>query len=368
MKFFSILSRYINRQLIGNFFIVFLSVLGIILMFNAIEALRKISGRDDVTLWFAAQFAVTRMSKTIEIIIPFVALVSAMITFWKISKSNEFVVIRSAGVSIFNFLRPLMIAIFLLGMANIMFFNPIASKLYEWYLVLDYKLDSHDPNAVLFSSKGLWIRESVGDKVLLIAAKSLRQDSDDAVWMRDISITELNQTSQITKGYEASFATLDGNIFHLKDVKLLIGGQPVQSMTDYAYETSIDLQRIKENFVEPDAISFWQLPDTIAFYESAGFSARQHWMRYLNLLISPFLLVGMLMMAAVFMLQNTLRGSSLMLRVVISIAVGFGIYFASQIVYAFGLNGYIPIWLAVAAPTMIIWLISTSLLVRLDEV
>lgn len=368
MKFFSILGRYINRQLIGSFFIVFFSVLGIILMFNAIEALRKISGRDDVTLWFAAQFAVTRMSKTIEIIIPFVVMVSSMIVFWRLSKSNEFVVIRSAGVSIFNFLRPLIIAVFLLGMANVMFFNPIASKLYEWYLVLDYKLDSHDPNAVLFSSKGLWIRESVGDKVLLIAAKSLRQDSDDVVWMRDVSITELNQTSQITKGYEASFATLDGNIFHLKDVKLLIGGQPVQSMTDYAYETNIDVQRIKENFVEPDAISFWQLPDTIAFYESAGFSARQHWMRYLNLLISPFLLVGMLMIAAVFMLQNTLRGSSLMLRVVTSIAVGFSIYFASQIVYAFGINGYIPIWLSVLAPTAIIWLISSSLLVRLDEV
>ena len=148
----------------------------------------------------------------------------------------------------------------------------------------------------------------------------------------------------------------------------MVSGEPVQTLADYAYETTINVQRIKENFIEPEAISFWQLPDTIQFYEKAGFSARQHRMRYLNLLVSPFLLVGMLLMAAIFMLQNTLRGSAIMLRVVISIATGFSIYFLSQVVYAFGVNGYIPVLLAVSAPTIIILLMTVSLLIRTDEV
>ena len=79
-------------------------------------------------------------------------------------------------------------------------------------------------------------------------------------------------------------------------------------------------------------------------------------------------LVGMLMLAAVFMLQNTLRGSAIMWRVVLSIAAGFTFYFASQVVFAFGLNGYIPVWLAATAPTLIIILVSTSLLIQSDEV
>ena len=72
MKFFAILSRYLNRQLLGNFFMVLFAILGIILMFDSIETLRKISGREDVTMWFAAQFAVTRVTKTVEIVLPFV--------------------------------------------------------------------------------------------------------------------------------------------------------------------------------------------------------------------------------------------------------------------------------------------------------
>lgn len=368
MKFFAILSRYLNRQLLGNFFMVLFAILGIILMFDSIETLRKISGRDDVTMWFAAQLAVTRVTKTVEIVLPFVMMVAAMITFWRLSKNNEFVIIRSAGVSMFGLLKPLIIATFLLGLANTMLFNPIAAKMFEWHEVLDYRLDTHDPNAVLFSSKGLWIRESVGEgKVLLIQAKTLRQENN-TLWMRDVSITELGKNAKILKGYEAYFATLEGNTFHLKDVKVLEGGKPVEFLMDYAYQTSINMECIKENFIEPDAISFWQLPETIAFYEQAGFSARRHWMRYLSLWVSPFLLVGMMMIAAIFMLQNTQRGSGILMRVVLSIAVGFIVYFSSQVVYAFGVNGYIPIWLAVSAPTLIILLTSTSMLVSADEV
>ena len=369
MNLLAILSRYTTKQLLINFFIVLFAILGIILMFDTIEALRRVSGREDITFWFTVQYAVTRITKTVEIVFPFVLMVAAMITFWRLSKNNEFVIIRSTGVSMFGFLKPLMVATFLLGVLNIALFNPVAAKMFEIHEVLSYRLQSHNPNAVLFSSKGLWIRETVDEnRVLLIQAKSLRQDDDKSVWMRDVTITELDQNSQIKKSYNASFATLDGNIFHLKDVKIMISGEPVQNLSDYAYETTIDVQRIKDNFIDPEAISFWRLPSTISFYEKAGFSARKHWMRFLNLLISPLLLVGMLMLAAVFMLQNTLRGSAIMWRVVISIVTGFTFYFSSQVVYAFGINGYIPIWLAVIAPTAIIWLISTALLIQADEV
>lgn len=368
MNPFLILSRYITKQLISNFFIVLFSILGIILMFEGIEALRKIAGHDGVSLWFAAQLAVTRMSKTAEVVIPFVMMVASMITFWRLSKNSEFVIIRSAGVSMFGFLWPLILATFIIGVLNVVVLNPITSKLYELHEVLDYRLDAHDPNAVLFSSKGLWIREGLDDgRVFLLQAKSLRQE-DEAIWMREVSITELSGENHTAKNYEAYFAVLEDDKITLKDVKVMEGGKPVEFLNSYEYPTNINIQRIKENFVEPGAISFWQLPEAISFYEHAGFSATRLRMRFFGLLVSPFLLVGMMMVAAIFMLQNTMRGAHLLLKVVLGVAIGFLVYFSSQVVYAFGVNGYIPVWLAVSAPTLIILLTSSSMLVSADEV
>ena len=133
MKFFSILSRYISRQLLANFFMVFFAILGIILLFNSIEALRRVSGREDIGILFTIEYAVTRISKTIEIVFPFIMMVAAMITFWRLSKNNEFVIIRTAGVSIFGFLRPLIITAFCLGLFSIMVLNPISAKMFELF-------------------------------------------------------------------------------------------------------------------------------------------------------------------------------------------------------------------------------------------
>lgn len=44
-------------------------------------------------------------------VFPFVMMIAAMITFWRLSKSNEFVIIRAAGVSIWGFLTPVLFAV-----------------------------------------------------------------------------------------------------------------------------------------------------------------------------------------------------------------------------------------------------------------
>ena len=98
MKPNSILGRYLTRQIIFNFLAVLLIILGIIFLFEMVERLRRIAGRDDLDVWFAVQLAVARLPKTVEQVFPFVMMIAAMITFWRLSKNNEFVVMRSAGV------------------------------------------------------------------------------------------------------------------------------------------------------------------------------------------------------------------------------------------------------------------------------
>ena len=89
MKLFGILSRYTTRQLLANFFMVFFAILGIIMLFDSIEALRRVSGRDDLSLAFTMQYALTRITKTVETVIPFVLMVAAMITaLWRMGHTS----------------------------------------------------------------------------------------------------------------------------------------------------------------------------------------------------------------------------------------------------------------------------------------
>lgn len=101
----SILGRYLIKQIIVNFITVLMMVLGVVLLFEVVELLRRTSGRDDVDFAFVMEMAVTKLPKTVEMVFPFVVMIAAMVTFWKLSKSNEFVIVRAAGVSIWGFWR-----------------------------------------------------------------------------------------------------------------------------------------------------------------------------------------------------------------------------------------------------------------------
>ncbi len=363
----SILGRYLVKQLVVNFLAVLMMIVGVIMLFELVELLRRTSGRDDVSFAFVMEMAITKLPRTIEMVFPFVVMIAAMATFWKLSKSNEFVIIRASGVSIWGFLTPVMAATFAIGAINVGLINPISAQMYDMYETLEYRFKSKNPTAILFSSQGLWLREAIDkDNVAVLQAKSVRQENDGLL-LRDITLLEMNRQSRPGQRIEAFAAKLDNGYFELKDVKVFKAGEPTKVLNSLRYQTTLDEERIKENFVAPEAISFWDLPDTIRFYEKAGFSAQRHRLRYLSLVVSPFLLCAMVLVAAVFALRPNNRRGGMMLLIVGGISTGFIVYFLSQLVYAFGLNGYIPVLLAVWTPTLIVALIGVSVLLHMED-
>ncbi|MBE6458670.1 MAG: LPS export ABC transporter permease LptG [Alphaproteobacteria bacterium] len=367
MKPTSILGRYLTRQILFNFFAVLFMVVSVVMLFEVVELLRRTSDRPEVGFVLVMKLALTKLPKTIEMVFPFVVMIAAMATFWKLSKSNEFVIMRAAGVSIWGFLLPVLVAVFVIGVANVTLINPISARMYDMYETLNYRMKTKNPNAVLFSDQGLWIREAIDDNnVMVLQAKSLRQEKEELL-LRGVTIIEMDRRSQPRRRIEAFAGVLHEGQFELKDVHVFKAGYPTESNNSMSYYTSLDSDRIKENFVEPEAISFWALPSIIDFYEHSGFSAQRHRLRYYSLLISPLLLCAMVLVAAVFALRPNNRRGGVMYLIVGGITTGFLVYFMTQLVYAFGINGFVPIFLAVSTPFLITTLISVSLLLHLED-
>jgi lipopolysaccharide export system permease protein len=366
----SILGKYLIKQIIFSFIGVLLLVLGIVFMFEIIELLRKVSNRTDINFMFVLKMALSKLPRTIELIFPFVMMIAAMISFWKVSKSNEFVIIRASGVSIWGFLRPVLIATFAIGVINVAAINPVSSYLYEYYETLEFRLKTKNPNAMLFTDMGLWIRESdEKDSFVVLQARNIRQEDDGGLFLKEVSVLEMDRKSQILRRIESAMGMLESGAktFSLKDVKIYSSGKPTQALPSLNYKTTLTIDRIKESFVDPEAISVWKLPSLIKFYEKSGFSVQKHYMRYLSLLVSPFLLCSMVLVAAVFALQANNRKGGVLYLIIGGICAGFVVYFFSQVIYAFGMNGYIPAILAVLTPTLVVSMVAISLLLHLED-
>lgn len=213
----------------------------------------------------------------------------------------------------------------------------------------------------------MWIREGKGnDTVAIINAGSLNLQ-DDVLWLRDVSIIEVDERTQVKRRIEAFVATLEDGELNLRDVRIYRAGEQAEILNNLKYPTEMNLQRIKDNFVDPEAISFWNLPDTIKFYETSGFSVQRYKMRYLSLIALPFFLMAMVLVAGIFSLKASQRQGGVLLMIVSGIATGFTVYFTSQVVSAFGINSYIPAWFAVWVPAIIVASISISVYLHKEE-
>lgn len=366
MGYNTILGRYVSKTLLSTFIGILFMVASIVLLFDMIEMLRAYGGNEMASFGTILELSLSKMPETVDMVLPFVMLVAAQATFYKLSKSNEFVIIRTAGVDLWQFLKPFLYTTFLIGAVNVMLINPLITKMYEVHETITYRLETKNPKAFVFSDKGLWIREGQKKHSIVLNAKNVRQD-DDGLFMKNVLILEINKASELERRIEAFVGVLNNKTIDLKDVKIFELGKPVKKLSSLKYQTTLDTNRVKESFIEPDAISFWDLPNTIAFYEKAGFSAQKHKIKFLSLIALPFLLCSMVLLAAIFSLQSNTRKGGVIYLIVSGISTGFTVYFLSELIYALGSNNMFPPLLSAFAPTLIVSLISISVLLQMEE-
>ena len=85
------------------------------------------------------EMAALKLPHTAQEVLPFAILFGTMLAFWRLTRNNELVVARAAGVSVWQFLTPAVLVALLAGIIAVTIFNPIASLTEASY----EKLESH---------------------------------------------------------------------------------------------------------------------------------------------------------------------------------------------------------------------------------
>src|SRR3954468_15644686 len=129
MRLSPTLSRYIGRQFLVWFGVFFSGLAFIILIADLLELLRRSASKPDATLGLVVEMAVFKLPHTAEALTPFAILFSGIMAFWRLTRSNELVVARAVGVSVWQFMLPAVLFSLLLGAFKVTVFNPIAAAM-----------------------------------------------------------------------------------------------------------------------------------------------------------------------------------------------------------------------------------------------
>lgn len=362
-----ILSRYILKHFGLIFFATLFALASIIMIFDTVELLRIASKRENIAFLDIMALAFLKSPQMIHQLLPFIVLLAGIVFFLKYSASLELTVMRAVGFSVWNFMTPVLLFVFVLGVFDVTIFNPFSALTAKRYERLEERIGLTRSHPFSWTEKGLWLRDAQEDKTLILRASRVRQEKQD-VLLDNLSVFELSPSGQLLRQIETEHGLLLQNTLTLPN-SFVIDTQNESTATKQvlSLNTNFSLERILERFDEPRTMSFWRFPRFIQFLKDSGFSTSEHQMHFHELIAYPITLIAMVFVAAVFCLPATMRQGNTLFRIALSVMAGFLLYMLGQVTHVAGLSNSLPFVLAAWGPALVFIPIGISVLLHLED-
>lgn len=365
MRMTPILNRYIAKNFIWTFIATLAVLLALILLFDVIDLLRRAASRDYTTFGDVMVLGLLKLPQMVPLVLPFSVLISALITFLRLSRSNELVIARSAGLSVWNFMAPVFTVVFVIGVINVTLLNPFSTMMQKQYDIVEgvrFKKDK----SISWTSKGLWLREKNDDMPVIIHADSVKQDAQKLI-LTDVSVLELDSAETLNYQIEASKGVLSNNELALTDVYTLDVEGVKKQLPSMVYPSGLTMDKIEQTLSDPETLSVWEIWSFIYLLDDAGFSSLRHRMHFYEVMASIFSFLAMVFIAAVFSLSLNNRTGGTLLKVSAAILCGFLLFFTSRLTIALGMSASLPIFLAAFGPAIVAIFISATVLLHKED-
>lgn len=373
-KFLFIMSHMnwiLTRYTVKNFLLIFLATLFVLTvvvgLFDLIELLRQAAKGETAGFFDALMMATLKSPQMMHIILPFVVLLSGLTFCLIFNRSSELIVMRAVGLSVWNILVPLAIAVVMIGLLDTLVFSPVTAWTARRYERMEERLGFTHSTPLVWSEDGFWLREQKETGVQVLRASQIIQEKKK-VYLKNVSVFELDNEGNFVQQTEGTSASLQKGLISVSQAIVL---DPVHETSHSEkikeFTTELSLDRILEKFDDPQTMSFWRFPRFIQFLKESGFSTAQHTMYFNELIAFPFFLLSMLLIAVAVTISSGNRQGRTFLKVLLSIGCGFMLYFFSRITNVLGLSGSLPYFLAAWGPSLICIPLCLSALLHLED-
>ncbi len=358
---------YFSMRYLKSFISVFIVFFSILFLLDMVEQLRKFASVD-VDFGDILHLSLLSVPASVYQILPLITILATLSMFIGLARSSELVVTRAAGRSALkSLMAPVLMAV-LIGMIAVAFFNPIVAGTTKKYELAENKFRNGQFSTLSVSSEGLWLRQGgpAGQTVINAQGSNL-----DGTKLSNVSFFSFSLEGTPTQRIEADIAELGDGAWILQNARIwdLLTVNPERSKEthdSFQLESQLTRNQIRDSFGTPSSIPIWDLPSFIATLDEAGFSAIQHRVWFQFELTLPIMLVAMVLLGSALTMRHTRQGGA-GLMVLLSILMGFGLFFIRNFAQVLSENNQIPIYLAAWGPPIAAIFIAMALLLHWED-
>jgi len=294
---------------------------------------------------------------------PFIFLFGTVLCLIRLSQAQELVVIRAAGISVWQFLTPFIATSLIIGGLLVALVEPLGTHNFKAFQEIEKQLSGQKAE-VQISDNGIWLREALADGSYILHGQAV-VDLDKQIF-NDISVLMFDAQGVFTHRLRAAGGQLLDNVWQLKNVEIIVTGQAVERRPTLTLESQFDGMNLAQQFNSPKTINVWQLADYIAQAQAAGSDVARHEVRFHSLISLPFMLVAMVLVAACFSLP-TGRLFSASATMGAAVLAGFVLYMGADFIASLASLHILPPLIASWTPSLIAGLLAVGYLLSAED-
>ena len=294
---------------------------------------------------------------------PFIILISGILFFTRIKKSEEVTALKISGISNLAIIIIPSLTAVVLGIIFVTSINPITSVLVKKYENIKGSFERDKEYLAAITDNGIWIKEKNSEKNNIIRSSNLKNEN-----LMNVTIYEFDKNNNFIKRIEAESANISSSKWSLSNVKIIDqdGNILSQNIKNLTYMSIYDIKKIESLYSNLDTISFWSIKNEIKLLEERGYSIKQMETKLQRSLAFPFFLLAMVLLSGVFTLGNRFKENNFT-HMFLAIIASVLIYFFNDFSAALGKTEKLSVEVAVWMPIIIIFIFSAVGIIHANQ-
>ena len=336
--------------------LVFFSLILIINLFEEINFLRD----QNVSGYYPVFLALLNAPSIIFDILPFIFLISTLLFFIKLINKSELSIFKYTGITNSQILSIIVVFSFVIGLFLIFGYYTFSSKLKSQYLLKKNQFTSDDKYLAVITENGLWIRDEVNETINIINADKINKDL-----LINVSIVQFDKNFNLIQVVESEEVNIKSKERDIID-PFITKKNATNKLESIIFNSNFNIEIINNLFSNLSSMSLIQLSKLKKDYNKLGYSTVGIKVYESKIFSVPIYLSIMTLLSGIIMFNSKYKKSKIF-NVILGISLSVVIYYVNYFSGLLGETGKIPIVLSVWLPLIILILISSIGLVRLNE-
>ena len=351
--------KFLVFLFLKSFSQVLLVAFSLILILNLLSELDFFKGLS-VNNYFPVFLSLLNAPTLVYEMFPFIFLLSTQFFFINILNNNQINIFKYSGLKNSKILTIISSVSFVLGILIITLFYNFSSNLKNIYLELKSNYTKDGKYLAVITKNGLWIRDKVKDSTLIINSSKIENE-----FLIDNFITEFDQNYEVIRNIKSDKIHIQTRNWVIFEPTIFVNNK-YEEKNLIEIETNFDIRRIQTLFSNLSSLSLIELIKLRDNYKNLNYSITEVNIHLLKLFLYPIYMVLMTIFSGIFMLKVKMYESSTF-KISLGLFLSVIIYYVNNFFNILGKVEKIPLSLSVFIPLVILIMINSLMLFRINE-